>query len=84
MTEEERNQLKELIEWKQKHEFQQLLYPVDDASKDALGFRYLGPGNSTLTQVYTDSRGDTVTAPKAYAGSVFVFIDGRQLEIPFI
>lgn len=46
--------------------------------------KYARPGTSALTQAYVDSHGDTVTAPKAYAGSVSLEIEGRVREIPFL
>lgn len=87
MTPEEFAQLKrdiaELKLWRAVKELQQLSYPLDEASKSEV-VTPQGAGATALTQVYTDSRGDTVTAPKAYAGSEKLLINGRIREIGYI
>lgn len=75
----------DLMEWKRQRETQQLSYPVDDASRNALGAAFkIGLGSTTKTQVYTDSHGDTLTGPKAYLGTVIFLADGTQYEIPYL
>ena len=38
----------------------------------------------TKTQVYTDSRGDTVTGPKAYLGILVFEWDGKEYPVPYL
>lgn len=76
-------QVAELMEWKRERTLQQLRYPVDEVSKSALGAAvYVGVGSTTKTQAYVDSRGDSVTAPKAYAQTVLLLANGTQYEFP--
>lgn len=85
MTPEEKQMLTELYNWMKQRQVQQLSLPVDDASRNALGAIVSSSGaQSTLTQSYTDSNGDSVTAPKAYAGTIFVLKDGTTYEIPYL
>ena len=83
MTPEERSQLQELIEWKRQRSVQQLSYPLDDSSRNTINAPMItSPGDTALTQVYTDSGLDTVTAPKAYARTIIVIANGTQYELP--
>lgn len=85
MKPEDLSKLNELYAWMLDRKRQQLSFPVDDASRAAMGALIITSGtSSTLTQVYTDTRGDQVTAPKAYAGSFFAVIEGQVREIPFL
>lgn len=87
MTPEEKQQFEDLLEqvkelqsWKERREAQQLSYPVDDASRNALkALTSTGPGTSALTQVLSGTPG---AVPKAYAKTFFVEIDGVLAEIP--
>lgn len=85
MTPEEKQMLTELYEWMQQRKVQQLSYPVDDASRGAMRALTASSGTSSaLTQEYTDNGGDKVIAPKAYAGTTFVSVDGVIREIPYL
>ena len=78
-------QVQELLEWKKKKEEQQISYPLDIASRTALGAPYgEGAGSSSLTQSYSvvGGGGGTVTAPKAYASSFFIVVNGVRYEVP--
>lgn len=78
-------QVAELMEWRASKEQQQISYPLDDASKyGSKGLFKVANGVKTLTQVVTDSRGDTVTVPAAYTGTKLVVIEGEQVEIPYL
>lgn len=63
---------------------QQLSYPLDLASRSVLEeIRSEGKGSTTKTQVYTDSAGNTVAAPKAYAATWLLRLaDGTLIEVP--
>lgn len=77
----------ELTEWKRQRMVQQISFPVDDNSKSALGVvSKNGNGATTLTQAYSvvGGGGGTVTAGKAFIGSVILLAEGTQYEIPYI
>lgn len=83
MTPDQLQMLQELYAWMQEKKNQQLSCPVDDASRNALGAVVVtGAGSTAKTQVYTDSHGDTVTAPKAYAQTFILVSNGIQYEVP--
>jgi spore coat protein U-like protein len=85
MTPQEKQMLQEIYEWMQEKKKQQISYPLDDASRNALGvLSVTGNGASALTQVYTDSNTDTHTGPKAYADTLIVVFEGAQYEIPYL
>jgi hypothetical protein len=78
--EELTSQVEELLSWKERRETQQLSYPVDDASRNALkAVVSTGTGTSALTQILSGVPG---AVPKAYAKTFFVEIDGVLAEIP--
>lgn len=81
-----KSKLDELYEWMQARKEQQISYPLDDISMQILVSSVigLGAGSTALTQTYTDSRGDTVIAPKAYAGSRIIKINGTKYEFGYI
>jgi len=86
-TPEEFKKLREdvdtIIKWMNDRKTQQISYPLDEASKNAMGVATLvGPGGHALTQTKTDSGGDTVVVPAAYTGTIILLIDGAQYEIP--
>lgn len=85
MNPEQLQKFNEMYSWFQERKQQQLSYPVDDASKNALGAGVVtGLGSTALTQVYVDSNSDTVTAPKEYAGTVVIVANGVQYEVPYL
>lgn len=85
MTPEQLAQFQEMYQWFQQRKVQQLSLPVDDASRNALGAIVASSGaQSTLTQDYTTSDAATVTAPKAYAGTIFILKDGTTYEVPYL
>lgn len=80
-------QLAEMFAWYQARKVQALAYPVDDASKNALGVATrVGPGpTSDLTDTITiGAGGGSANVPKAYAGTVLLAIEGANYEIPYI
>lgn len=78
-------QVAELMAWKAARERQQISLPLDDASKLSSGAYFrVGVGTHALTQVVTDSHGDTVTVPAAYSGTRFIIAEGEQVEIPIL
>lgn len=89
MTEEEKTMLNEVYDWVQKRKIQQIAYPIDDASLSTILERIgiltsTGTSTSTLTQVYTDSGTDTVTAPKAYSGRLKIIVNGVEYQVPYL
>ena len=79
-------QLQEMWEWYQARKEQQLAYPVDEASKNALGAGVLlGPGSTARTQnIVIGSGGGSAAVPAAYAGTLLVVFEGARYEIPYI
>lgn len=78
MTPEQQAQFEEMYAWFQARKQQQLEYPVDDASKNALGVvTYQGPStHATSTTVTIPSGGGTVTVPVVPTGFISVNIEG--------
>lgn len=76
----------ELMEWKQKRSVQQLSYPVDDSSRNALGVATItGRGTATLTQsVAVASTPTNITVPAAYTDTILIVSEGNQYEIPIL
>lgn len=84
LLEKLQEQVAGLLEWKRQRETQQLSYPVDLASKTALGVPTgVGPGSKTLTQTI-NTAGATASVPAAYAGTVIIEIEGTQYELPYL
>jgi hypothetical protein len=89
MTEEEKAKLDEIYAWMQERKVQQIAYPIDDVSVQAILERlgaptFTGTSSSTLTQVYTDSGLDTVTGPRAYSGRLILVINGTTYQVPYL
>lgn len=87
MTPEEREKLDELYAFMLARKEQQITTPLDDASQAILGTQNIIPGatdTTGLTQTYTDSRGDTVTAPKAYTAAISMTINGIVRRFPIL
>lgn len=91
MTNEERitqleNLVKELTDWKNKREIQQISYPLDEASKNIVGgLTYSSAGASSLTQtVNVPSTPTDISVPSAYSGTEIVVINGVLREIPYL
>lgn len=78
--------LQELYEWMQQRKTQQLSFPVDDASKNALGV-VLGNGagsGATTQSVAVSSTPTNINVPAAYTGYINIVVDGGQYKIPYI
>lgn len=85
MTPQQEAILKELYDWMKTRQRQALPFPLDDASKASLAAPvFRAAGSTGLTQVYTDSMGETHTGPKAYAGTVSLEIEGTTYKFPYI
>lgn len=85
MTPQQEQKLNEVYEWVQQRKRQQIVLPLDDPSRTIIGgFQDEGAGSTSLTQQYTDSRGDTHTGPKAYAGTRLWLADGTRYEVPYL
>lgn len=76
----------ELMEWKRKRSVQQLSYPVDDASRNALGVATVtGRGAAALTQsVSVTTTPTSITVPAAYTDTILIVSEGNQYEIPIL
>lgn len=75
--------IEEISRWMQERKQQQITLPLDPASRNVIGApSILRLGSTAKTQVYTDSRGDTVTGPKAYAKTFIIMQNGQQYEVP--
>lgn len=74
----------ELSAWKEEREKQQIKFPIDPASRVALGAPYgEGAGSTSLTQsVSVPSTPTSINVPAAYVQSVLVVIDGVRYEFP--
>jgi hypothetical protein len=79
-------QVKEFIAWKQARSRQQLIAPVDDASKAVLGVLTGGEqGSVALTQSVSISGTPTdIDVPAAYEGSIIISIGGAQYVVPYL
>lgn len=89
MTPKEKQMLQELYEWMQERKRQAIPYPIDDTSLNTIVERLIFPSfvsldGTNLTQGYVDNGGDSVTAPKAYAGSVNLSINGTTRRLPYL
>lgn len=84
MTPEQSRQLQEVYEWMQQRKFQQLSYPVDNASRDALrAVVGNGPGTTPLLQsISLSGNAQSINVPAAYQKTVVIIVDGAQYEIP--
>ena len=84
MTPEERQMLLELYAWMQARQRQQLSFPVDEASRFALGVptdRGVGAGSTTQT-VNVPSGGGNITVPSTPSGFRILETDGGRFLIP--
>lgn len=79
-------QLAELTEWVSQRKTQQIAYPLDEASVNALRSpTYVGSGSTGLTRsINIGSTPTTITVPAAYAGSVIIRINGANYIIPYL
>jgi hypothetical protein len=75
-----------LLEVMEAKKIQQLEFPVDDASKAALGVPlFNGPGSTGLTETRNlTGNAQSITVPKAYTGTIIIQIEGGLYEIPYL
>ncbi len=76
-----RRQLDEALKYIAERKVQQLTFPLDDGSLQAIFENQstmvaTGTSASSLTQSYADSGGDNVVAPKAYTARLIVVANG--------
>lgn len=78
--------IEQLEEWKAKKEKQQISFPVDEASKIALGVAFGdGLGSTGTTQsINLTGNAQTISVPADYSGTLYLVVDGVRYEIPFI
>lgn len=76
----------ELKKWREERRVQQISYPIDESSRNALGApSYVGPGSSDLTDtVNIGATPTSIQVPSAYAGTVIIRINGTSYEIPYL
>lgn len=81
-----RKEVKELQEWKRSRERQQITFPLDIASKTALGAPYgEGSGSATLTQsISLTGNPQSISVPAAYNDTLILVVDGVKYEIPYL
>lgn len=86
MTPEQQRQFAEMYAWFKQRQVQQISFPVDEASRNALGVvTRSGPGSSTKTQsVLVSGTPSSITVPAAYAGTIILLADGVPFEIPYL
>lgn len=79
-------QVRQLLDWMAAKKQQQISRPLDDASRNNIGALYASSGTSkALTQSKSISSTPTsISVPAAYAGTVFIAIDGKVREIPYL
>lgn len=84
MTLEEKQQLQEVYDWMKQRKVQQLAYPVDDASRDALrAVLGVGVGSTTKTQtIILTGNAQSISVPAAYVRTFLINIDGAYYEVP--
>lgn len=76
--------INEMYAWFQARQRQFIPYPVDEASRNALGaVTKVGAGSSDLTDTISTA-GATATVPAAYAGSIIVSMNGENYELPYL
>lgn len=77
-------QVQELLDWKKQKEEQQITYPLDVASKNALGAPYSeGAGSTTKTQsVNVTTTPTSITVPAAYVQTFILVVNGVRYEVP--
>lgn len=80
-----KEQVAELMEWKQQREVVQLSYPVDDTSRQNLrAITTSGSGSHPLTQNITvPVGGSSFNVPAAFTGTIFLETSDGRKEIPY-
>ena len=78
------NKVKELEAYISERKKQQISFPLDVASKTALGSPYgEGVGTSTLTQsVNVPATPTAISVPAAYAQTFILIVNGVRYEVP--
>lgn len=86
MTPEQEAKLNDVYEWVQQKKNQQISYPLDLASKSALGAPVDGgPGSGATTQsINLTGSAQSINVPAAYTGYRILEIDGALYKIPYI
>ena len=86
MTPDYQSKIDELYAWMLERKKQQISMPLDLASQNLIAGNVsdVGAGSTTLTQTYTDSHGDTVTAPRHFTGTEILKVNGVNREFPYI
>jgi hypothetical protein len=86
MTPEQQAMLEELYQWMTQRKEHQIVYPLDDDSKVAIGaVSSIKVGSKALTQSITiGAGGGSANVPAAYFGTIIVLVNGKQREIPYL
>lgn len=81
-----KDQIAELMAWKEQKTKQQILFPLDDASRNTIGGVIPdGAGATTKTlDLNLTGNAETITVPALYTGTILLLIDGVRYEIPYI
>lgn len=81
-------QVSELYAWMEKRKEQQISYPLDDSSRNAISEGSATPegvGTATLIQTLAlTGNAQNIDVPSAYVGTEKVRINGTVREIPYI
>lgn len=74
----------ELAAWKAAREVQQINYPIDEASLNAIrAATYVGQGSGSLTRnINLTGEVQSITVPTSYAGSIQLRAGGTTHTIP--
>lgn len=74
--------LQELIEWKRARDIQQIKYPLDDASKGALGaLSQIGNGTPSDSDFVLTGNAQTISFPVATSTITVTGKDGTQYTL---
>jgi hypothetical protein len=83
-------QVRDLLAWISERNFQQIRYPLDEASRNTLAEEFtqvedLGDGSTPLTQtINLSGNAETITVPRAYADTVLLKVGDTTYEIPYL
>ena len=84
MTPEEKTQLNELMQYMKEKKRQQISFPLDEASRGALGGNVFPTGSTgayPTQDIVLSGNAETITPPAQPSGTVTVTIDGTDYNL---